>query len=298
MDKRAKFLSRELSHALMFMAEFARNAVLGHANLLLFTPSCHKCGKTFNKIYVESDVPYMFMVVKSWLEADVDRVRFSCLSCKHDPVEDVIELYPSFSLANLKKLMYSGTLKRFAFGFRQPSKKRCQRVGVDAEQVSRALDELVAAKSDRTEIESVTLRDANDDDDKAVAQDSVYHLRVDWGSDISFGVPSQFTHQLSARTGPHYLEVITREYEEFQPFYVFFPHRLDTQCGACAKKVCVVKKQKKVSPVLFCEKCGFTSPNYWVGVYPFWLDRYDFRRTYWKLHKKVNLMLYDVDVSL
>lgn len=301
MDKRSRFLSQELRHALMFMADFARLSVQGHPNVLMFTPVCHGCGKTFHDIYKQSHNSYMFLVVKSWLENDTDRVKFSCLSCKRAPVDDVIELYPSFSLSNLKKLLYNGTLKKFVFPFRQPSKKRCRRVGVNLTELGDVLEDVIASKSVDEEIESVSLCEASSG--TIVARDCVYHLRVDWGSELTFSEPSQFTRDLLNRTAAaaeeYYLEVISRVYEEFQPFYVYFHHGTVVSCNACVNKVVVVQK-KKTYPVLFCGKCGFTDPLYWTTttVYPFWLDRYDYKRAYWKCHRKINLMLYDVDVSL
>ncbi|AJK91806.1 me53 [Spodoptera frugiperda granulovirus] len=298
MDKRARFLSQELRHALMFMVDFARLSVHGHPNVLMFTPVCHGCGKTFHDIYKQSHNSYMFMVIKSWLDNNNNNnIKFSCLACKRAPVEDVIELYPSFSLANLKKLLYNGTLKKFVFSFRSPSKKRCCRVGVELTELARVLEDVVASKGANEEIESVSLCEASSG--AVVARDCVYHLRVDWGSELTFSEPSQFTRDLLNKSGggEYYLEVISRDYEEFQPFYVYFHHGSVASCNACANKVVV--KNKKTYPVLFCGKCGFTDPSYWTGdVYPFWLDRYDYKRTYWKCHKKINLMLYDVDVTL
>ncbi|ACH69532.1 me53 [Trichoplusia ni granulovirus LBIV-12] len=300
MDKRGQFLSQELRHALMFVVDFAKNSVNGHSNTLRFTPTCNKCGKTFNQIYLDTHNPYMFMVIKSWLEMDVDKVKFSCLQCKNDPVEDIIELYPSFSLANLKKLMYNGTLKRFVFSFVKPGKKKCRRVGLQPADLPTVLNDMVESKSPCEEIESVTLCSANNDE--VIARDDIYYLRVDWGSDITHSVPSQFSRHLLNKTGDYYLEIISREYKEFQPFYVFFHHGNNTSCVACVNKLCLTQKKKRLVPVLFCNNCGFTDPSYWSSttpnVYPFWLDNYDYKRTYWKCRKKVNLMLYDVDVSI
>ncbi|AKR17478.1 ME53 [Mocis latipes granulovirus] len=298
MDKRGEFLSQETRHALMFMAEFAKNAVHGHTNLLRFTPTCNKCGQTFDRIYSNTHNSYMFMVIKSWLDTDVNRVKFCCLACKNEPVEDVIELYPSFSLANLKKLMYGGVLKRFVFPFVQPSKKKCRRIGLALSDLPSVLDDLIKSKSVCEEIESVCLFSATDNE--IIARDDVYHLRVDWGCDVAFSVPTQFTRQLllNKNDGDYYLEIMSRVFEEFQPFYVFFHHNNDTSCSACVNKLCLTKK--RLTPVLFCDNCGFTDPVYWVSknVYPFWLHTYDYKRTYWKCRKKVNLMLYDIDVTI
>lgn len=299
MDKRTLFLSQELRHALMFVAEFARDAVNGVPNVLRFTPMCHVCEKSFNSIYKNSHSPYMFMVIKSWLEEDVDCVKFTCLACKRYPAQDVIQLYPSFSLVNLKKLMYNGTLKKFVFPFKQPSKKKCRRIGVEMADLALILTEVVNAKLGNEEFESISLYET--EGEVLVASDSLYHLRVDWGSNLTFSVPSQFSRELTSKAGAHYLEIISREYEEYQPFYVYFHHSLEQKtCKACKNKVCAVSK-KKASPVLFCENCGFTDPKYWSSsqeIYPFWLDRYNCKRAYWKCRKKVNVMLYDVDVSL
>lgn len=284
-DKRVQFLSRETREVLQFMVNFAKNCIEGTPNQLQYCAKCGWCNRIFAKIMRETASPYMFIAIESYDEDDETSIKFCCLSCRFQAkVIDLIEIYPTLTLLNVKKLMYNNVLKKFLFPFTNSNKKLYKKFNVTdgGGGVERVLQEVVDEKLENEEIEKVALIV----DDKIMLEEEIFDLRVDWCKFYNFNSPTKFRNVvLPASSRRVYLEVFYRVYEVYQPFYVYFNRDESVECKYCKKKL------YKNKLILFCSRCGFTDPRYWCRLS---FGQYDYRKTQWKNRGRVKIMLYDV----
>jgi hypothetical protein len=302
-------LSRETREVLNFLVGLAINLTTGGASVLNCNPPCFKCHRSFKEIVDKTRNPYVFMVIKNWLSVEEEDVKFCCLDCcRGIDMMDVVEIHPTLSLLNVKKLMYNRVLKKFVFDFKDTSSKRFKKYAiVSGSSVEEVLRQVFDAKLDNEEIEVMELWEGN----RVVARDVVYDMRVDNGTDFNFDAPLSMTPALITQVNKHlnsghyYIETHYRVFERYQPFTVYFNRSTLYDCAFCQGKMYEDK-----TPILSCSRCGFTDPDYWrknkTMMVPFWKGNYDYNKIFWKTLKTnnrkhpdttVNLMLYNTNVA-
>nr|ANY57639.1 PlxyGVORF119 protein [Plutella xylostella granulovirus]QKV50043.1 ORF118 protein [Plutella xylostella granulovirus]QKV50161.1 ORF118 protein [Plutella xylostella granulovirus] len=306
-DRRVMFMSRETREVLNFTIDLATNMIKGSVTVLNCNFTCFKCFRHFNSIVEKTGIRYIFIVIKDWLKVEEDYVKFCCLECKTGlKLMDLVEIYPTVTLINVKKLMYNNVFKKFVFNFNDLGKKKYKRYSVNRD-LGEALKDIVRDKDDDSEIENITLVDSNG----VVAHDRLMDMRVDFSKDdkiyynfdtfvsLNKRLISMVNAEIQKGKKDYVLEVNYRLFEEYQPFLVCFNKQNLFECKACKGKL------HDNVPVLFCNKCGVTDPNYWSRskkhMTPFWRGSYNYKKSYWKTVDKkhnVNLMLYNENVLL
>ncbi|QBQ01684.1 me53 [Hyphantria cunea granulovirus] len=300
-DIRVQFLARETREVLNFVIDLALNIANNNKTLLNYNINCCECKLNFKHIYTTTLVPYIFVPIKNWLLLETEDIQFCCLMCSQQMrVMDLIEIYPTITLHNLRKLMYNKILKIFVFNFVNSEIVHCKRY-IITESLEHTLDVALREKSEKEEIEKIVLLNNS----VKIAQDTVTDLRVDYGKYYLFSRKLAFNRQLVDSivkpTTTFVLEVYYKEFKDYQPFMVYFNKCTVHECEWCRGKL-----WHNTVPILFCSQCGFTDPQYWfkkkIMMVPFWKGNYNYAKTYWKIVKKskthpVTLMLYDVNVS-
>jgi Baculoviridae ME53 len=301
-DMRVQFLARETREVLNFVIDLALNISKNNTTLLNYNINCCECKLNFKHIYTTTLVPYIFIAIKNWLLLETDDVQFCCLLCSQQMrVMDLIEIYPTITLHNVRKLMYNNILKKFVFNFVDSGNVNCKRYIV-TENLAHTLEVALKEKRENEEIEKMVLLKNS----VKVAEDLVTDLRVDYGKYYLFSRKLVLNKQLvnsvtDVKSTSFVLEVFYKQFEDYQPFMVYFNKCTVHECEWCCGKL-----WRNNVPVLFCSICGFTDPQYWykkkLMMVPFWRSKYNYEKTYWKIVKKskthpVTLMLYNVDVS-
>lgn len=260
---------------------------------------CFSCGAVLGG----AANPFTFIVIKDYLCKKDDTLKFSCLKCcrTESQLMDVIEVYPTLRVHDVKKLMYYRLLKRFMFDFVDGGTVLCKRYAV-TDGLQETLIRMFGKKRDNEEVHTLRLLRGS----SAVAELSIHALRVDYGRQFNLDKPSPFTKKLAqdvrreCAREPYVLEVFHREYEEYSPFVVYYNRGNNNECVYCAGKVC----PRTGHPVFHCSLCGPTDPNYFTAratmMLPFWNGKYDYNKIYWKTMKRKGLsmcmlMLYGVD---
>lgn len=298
-DNRVLFLSRETREVINFLAGLALSLLEG-ASAHDFP--CFNCSRSFKNIARKTKNPFIFVVIKNWLSVEEEDVKFCCLRCCRDlDMMDVVEIHPSLSLLNTKKLMYNNILKKFVFNFKDAGRKKFKKHSITTS-VEEVLGRVLRDKADNEEIEALELWK----DTSLLARDVVYDLRVDYGTDFNFDAPLSLNPALAAHvdqnleSNQYYIEVHYKLFENYQPFTVYFNRSTVYECSSCRGKIF------DRIPIFYCSKCGFTDPNYWTKhktmMIPFWQGNYDYNKIYWKTlnlpnKEVVNLMLYSVDTT-
>ncbi|AAM70328.1 ME53 [Phthorimaea operculella granulovirus] len=289
-DVRVLFLSKELRDVINYMVGLSQQLLAG----LKKTP-CYYCRESFKNYH-----PFIFIVLKDLVNIKNDTLKLCCLKCcrRNSAVMDVIELYPTLKLHDVKKLMYYGVIKKFFFDFVDTTKLFYKKYAmIDGFDLGRVFEE----KSDNVEIQQWKMVC----DDRVVAEDSVHSLRVEYGREFCFDTPLEVNSKLMTAIKHHsnmakyYLEVYYKEYEPYKPFMVTFNQDNRSECAYCVGKV----YSEKAHPILYCSLCGPTNPNYFSRCFkmmlPFWTGKYDYNKIYWRISKKhqvsCSLMLYAVD---
>ncbi|AAS82607.1 ORF131 [Agrotis segetum granulovirus] len=304
-DRRVMFLANETKEVINFLITLTNTMIQGGLNVLKFTPPCFKCKKSFKEIFVKTKSPYIFVVIKNWLSVEEEDVKFCCLDCCRElKMMDVVEISPTLSLHNIKKLMYNNLLKKFVFDFKESGEKKFRKHAlVGGTSIAQVLKDIVEEKDSNEEIEVMELWRGRQ---AVVARDVIYDLRVDNGTEYNFDTPLSLSPTLISEIDKrlendyYFIEVHYRVFEKYQPFTVYFNHFTIYECGHCRGKI------HNHLPILSCSTCGFTDPNYWrrnknMRIVPFWKEKYNYNKVFWKTvfkgkYHNVNLMLYNTNI--
>ncbi|AKN80765.1 ME53 [Diatraea saccharalis granulovirus] len=288
-DIRLQFINKETKEVLSSIVGLTQRLNSGVDS----TP-CFACQKPFK------NDPFIFIVLKNYMNLDDDTIKFCCLSCCQSGEEnmDTIEIYPTLRLHDVKKLMYFRVIKKFIFDFVDSSKLMYKRYDVGEEEgMEGVLRRVFNEKKDNIEIQSLCLMC----DNRIVAEDSAQSMRIDYGREYNFEQPLSITANLARAINKHCtiarysLEVYYKEYNDYSPFVVYYNRDVNVDCTYCANKIV------DGYPVFYCSDCGPTNPNYfrYKLILPFWKETYDYKKIYWKVIKKdkkglgnCNLMLY------
>ncbi|QOD40091.1 me53 [Matsumuraeses phaseoli granulovirus] len=295
-DMRVQYMSKETQEVV--------NGLVGVAQKLIYgldpTP-CFVCKRSFREINKHN--PFIFIVLKLFFDIKNDVLNFACLHCCQQGTKlmDVIELYPTLKLHDVKKLMYYGALKKFVFNFVDTKTVLYKKIAV-THNLDSVLDQVMNEKANNEEIDTLRLVREN----SIVAEDALMSLRVDYGKEYNFDQPLAFNGKLINAVNQHcaitkyHVEVYYKQYTKYSPFMVNYNRPNCDECIYCANKV----NAETNHPVLHCSICGPTNPNYFgltlKMMVPFWKGQYNYNKVYWKTlkHKGVvmcNLMLYAED---
>ncbi|AAK70803.1 ORF143 ME53 [Cydia pomonella granulovirus] len=296
-DFRTQFLSKETEEVMFALVGLAQKLHSG-----LDTTPCYACNQQFK--HIKNTNPFIFVVIKNYLNEMDDTLKYCCLKCwQHSRgVMDIIELYPTLKLCDVKKLMYNGVLRKFFFNFVDNTTVLYKKYAI-VDSVDSVLEQMLQEKRYNDEIQMVRLVRNNNE---FVAEESVAHLRMEYGRQHNFDRPLQLNAQLIAAVNKHcqlakyHLEVYYKEYEKYSPFVVCYNVKEDKECVYCEGKI----MPDTGHPVFSCSVCGPTNPNYFTKrhtmMFPFWTYSYDYNKVYWKTLKRKGLlrcdvMLYGVD---
>ncbi|AAQ21724.1 me53 [Cryptophlebia leucotreta granulovirus] len=296
-DFRIKFLSKEIQEVLNSLVGLAQNLHNG-----INRGFCFVCNLQFKQ--VNNNNPFIFIVVTNYLNESDDTLKFCCLKCWQNSRGhmDIVELYPTLKLYDVKKLMYNNVLRKFLFNFRDTNTVLYKKYAIN-DTLDDVLKQVFREKNHHDEIQMVRLiRNEND----FVAEENIAQLRIEYGTRYTFDRPLLINGQLINSVNNHcklnkyYLEVFYKSYEPYSPFMVCFNIDPQKECVYCEGKIL----KNTGHPIFNCSHCGLTNPNYFIKKHtmmiPFWTHTYDYNKVYWKSlkHKgmlKCDLMVYGVD---
>nr|AIU36926.1 ORF143 me53 [Cydia pomonella granulovirus] len=193
-DFRTQFLSKETEEVMFALVGLAQKLHSG-----LDTTPCYACNQQFK--HIKNTNPFIFVVIKNYLNEMDDTLKYCCLKCwQHSRgVMDIIELYPTLKLCDVKKLMYNGVLRKFFFNFVDNTTVLYKKYAI-VDSVDSVLEQMLQEKRYNDEIQMVRLVRNNNE---FVAEESVAHLRMEYGRQHNFDRPLQLNAQLIAAVNKH-----------------------------------------------------------------------------------------------
>ncbi|APO14007.1 ME53 [Plodia interpunctella granulovirus] len=294
-DIRIGFLSKETERVINYTIGLASKLRDSHND-----STCDGCKTPFATIKLHN--PFIFLIIKDFFNLHEDDVKFCCLKCCHSKTRmlEVVELYPSLKLIDIKKLMYYHIFKKFVFNFDDCGKTKYKKYAV-VDNLEKVLKQMLDEKCVDEEITTVHLKC----DERVVAEDDIHSMRIEYGKEYVFDRPPAINAQLIQSVNKHcvlakyYLEVYYKKYDAFSPFSVSYNSEHETECSLCENKI----NKNSGHPIFYCSVCGITPSNYYAKrrFAPFWLEtKYDHKKLYWAKAKKrkiaANLLLYGVDI--
>ncbi|AAC69543.1 DNA synthesis regulator [Choristoneura fumiferana granulovirus] len=258
-DLRTQFLSKEIQEVINALIGIAQKLIHGLDNAV-----CFNCKTIFKQNKTSKKTNFIFIVITDYRNVDDEVFKFCCLKCckTSDNVMDVIELYPTLSLHSVKKLMYSGVIKKFFFKFNDSTIVQYKKY-VIVESSNSVLQQILGDKKYNEEI--IKIRIVRNETE-IVAEDNINSLRVDYGEKYNFDSPLMLNKKVledvnnRCKTDRYYLEVYYKEYEKYAPFAINYNRLYQNECLYCVNKICA----ETGNPIFDCSICGPTNPNYFL----------------------------------
>jgi hypothetical protein len=291
-DLRQRFLAKENIYLMRAVARFSSNYVQGILSIadthqmqrvdtrltanLKKTAMCQgKCNKSFTR---QTPSKFLFAVIDLNVKIEDPATRWSkyklvCFNCsnEYNYTEEFacIELFPNLSLRNVERLCELGFITKFIFpiDLNYTTETVTTRV-LNYHNFFEQVNEIVTAKSDKEQITSIRLHTYGRDLFVETIDNVSMNISIDATGKtvmkLQFGRESsmlQFVNTYSNQIMLTYFYAVTkRTYKTTYDYVVYFPIKCELVCKQCKDKV-----YKKINPILYCTRCGYTDSLFFTN---------------------------------